>query len=131
MALLKKIDRTRPDHNSAVMITAMLRILLEHFGPEKTAEYYLDALESTRYSDDVLSGLYVQAGLPGEYAGPARMMAKDGGWTREQHEQYEQDHSEHRKIVLKALAADLAKTQDKFNAEAKAYDEMLRKAFHD
>src|SRR2546421_8165725 len=124
--LLKTKPNTKTNPNNELIIVVLLKALITHFGAERTAQYYLEALESTKDTDPILRGLYKQAGLPEEYADDRYMMSK-GGWT---YEQYKQNDAKNRKIVLRALTADLKKAEDRFNDESKAYNEMLKKTFH-
>ena len=128
---LRHNSNTKPDPNNELIIVVLLKALITHFGAARTAQYYLDALESTKDTDPILRGLYKKAGLPEAYADPIHMMTKEGGWTQEQYSQYEQNNAKHRKIVLGVLTDDLKKAEDRFNDESKAYNEMLKKTFHE
>jgi hypothetical protein len=129
--ILRPNPNTKTNPNNELIIVVLLKALITHFGAARAAQYYLDALESTKDTDSILRGLYKKAGLPEEYADPILMMKKEGGCTQEQFSQYEQNNAKHRKIVLGILTADLKKAEDRFNDESKAYNEMLRKAFHE
>jgi len=126
--LIKTNPNTKTNPNNELIIVVLLKALITHFGAARTAQYYLDGLESTKDTDPILRGLYKDAGLPEEYADHRYMMSKEGGWT---YEQYKQNDAKNRKIVLRALTAQLRRAEDRFNDESKAYNEMLKKTFHE
>jgi len=121
---------TKSNVYNELVIVVLLKALITHFGAAKSAQYYLDALESTSDTDHILRGLYKRAGAPGDYVDATRMMTKEGGWTQEQYRQYEHDNAKYRKMALGVLTADLKKAEARFRAETKAYTNLLRKTSH-
>jgi hypothetical protein len=118
---------------SDLYASIQLKILLKHVGAAKTAEYYIDTLETTEGSGPTLLGYYLAAGLPLESsADTIDIITKRGPTAKGARyiENYRRNAAETRTTVINSLAAKLKLMEDKLRDEASDYNEALKNASH-
>jgi hypothetical protein len=82
----------------------LLRALVTHVGPEKTAQYYLEAIDVTRNASLLIHGLCEQAEVP-----------------EESQAKFRRRNSESRGIVYRMLVAEFTRAAQKFEADLKSH----------